>query len=133
MANSKNKKIIIGAAAVVIAAVIMFAAWYFTRPKTDDGQKNISVTVVYADKSDDKFEISTSQEYLRGALEEKNLVKGEESETGLFVTEVNGVKANSDNMEWWCITKSGEQVNTGVDSTPINDGDSFEITLTVGY
>ncbi len=133
MGNSKNKKIIIGAAALVVAAAVMFAAWYFTRPKTVDGQKDITVTVVYADKSDDKFEIITQQEYLRGALEEKNLVKGTESETGLFITEVNGVKANDENMEWWCITKSGEQVNTGVDSTPINDGDSFEITLTAGY
>ena len=133
MENSKNKKIIIGAAALVVAAAVMFAAWYFTRPKTADGQKDITVTVVYADKSDDKFEISTQQEYLRGALEEKNLVKGTESETGLFITEVNGVKANDENMEWWCIEKMGEQLNTGVDSTPINDGDSFEITLTAGY
>ena len=35
--------------------------------------------------------------------------------------------------EWWCFTKDGEDVMTGVDSTPVADGDHFEITLKTGY
>ncbi len=135
MAEKKmnGKKTLIAAVIVVIVAVLMFAGWYFTRQKPVEGQKDITVTVVYKDESSDKFEITTQAEFLRQALEEKDLVKGDESEYGLFITEVNGVKADADNQEWWCITKSGETVNTGVDTTPIADGDSFEITLTVGY
>ncbi len=135
MAEKKmnGKKTLIAAVIVVIVAVLMFAGWYFTRQKPVEGQKDITVTVVYKDESSDKFEITTQAEFLRQALEEKDLVKGDESEYGLFITEVNGVKVDADNQEWWCITKSGETVNTGVDTTPIADGDSFEITLTVGY
>lgn len=128
-----GKKTIIAAVILVVIAVLMLAAWYFTRQKPVEGQKDITVTVVYKDDSSDKFEISTQAEYLRAALEEKDLVKGDESEYGLFITEVNGVAADTENQEWWCVTKSGEQVNTGIDTTPINDGDSFELTLTVGY
>lgn len=129
----KNKKGIIAVAAMVVAAVLLLGLWYFTRPETNKGAKNISVTVVYKDKSSDVFEINTDSEFLRGALEEKELVKGEEGKTGLFVKEVNGVKADDKAQEWWCFTKDGESVMTGVDQTPIADGDKFEITLTVGF
>lgn len=99
----------------------------------DAVEKNLSVTVVYGDETSEVFEFTSDQEFLRGALEEQSLVEGEESEYGLFVKTVKGVTANEDNQEWWCFTKNGEMLETGVDSTPIADGDHFEITLTVGY
>ena len=43
--------------------------------------------------------------------------------------EVDGVEADDSKSQWWCITKDGEQVNTGVDATPIEDGDHYELTL----
>ena len=52
---------------------------------------------------------------------------------GLYVTTVDGVTADDGNQEWWCFTLNGETINTGVDTTPIADGDHFEITLTTGY
>ena len=33
--------------------------------------------------------------------------------------------------QWWAISKSGEMATTGVDTTPIADGDHFELTLSV--
>ena len=67
------------------------------------------------------------------ALLSAGLIEGSESEYGLFVTKVDGIEADSANEEWWCLTKGGETVMTGVDSTPVADGDKFEFTLTVGY
>ncbi|MBQ9965086.1 MAG: DUF4430 domain-containing protein, partial [Clostridia bacterium] len=77
--------------------------------------------------------IDTNAEYLRAALEEKNLISGDESEFGLFVKVVDGRTADDAKQEWWCFTKGGETVMTGVDTTPIADGDTFEITLKTGY
>ena len=71
--------------------------------------------------------------FLRQALEEQKLVEGEESQYGLYVKTVNGVTADEAKEEWWCFTKDGEDVMTGVDSTPVADGDHFEITLKTGY
>ena len=59
--------------------------------------------------------------------------RSEESQYGLYVKTVNGVTADEAKEEWWCFTKDGEDVMTGVDSTPVADGDHFEITLKTGY
>ena len=131
--SAQNKKTLIVAAAVVVVVAVMLGCWFAFGPKGSAGQKDIAVTVVYADATSDTFDISTDAELLRQALEEQNLIAGDESEYGLMVTEVNGVAADSSKEEWWCFTKSGEMLMTGVDSTPVADGDQFEITLTVGY
>ena len=60
-------------------------------------------------------------------------MQGEESQYGLYVTTVNGLTADESQQQSWCFTKGGEDVMTGVDSTPIADGDHFEITLKTGY
>lgn len=131
--NKQTKKILLIAGVALALVAVMAAAWFALGPKGAAGQKNISVTVIYADASTDTFSISTHAEFLRGALEEQNLVAGDESEFGLFVKTVNGVTADEANQEWWCFTKGGEEVLTGVDTTPIADGDAFEITLKAGW
>lgn len=98
----------------------------------DGSPKQISVTVTAGEQTQD-FHYTTSAETLRAALEENGLIKGEESQYGLFVTEVNGIRADESKEEWWCFTQGGEQLLTGVDSTAIHDGDHFEITLKTGY
>lgn len=95
--------------------------------------KNITLQVVHRDESVKDFEIATDKENLRQALEDEGLIKGEESEFGLFVKTVDGETADDSKQEWWCLTKGGETWNNGVDSTEIADGDAFEFTLTTGY
>ena len=94
--------------------------------------KKIKLTIVYDDDAE-TFDISTDANNLRAALEQEGLIKGDESEFGLFVTSVNGITADADKQEWWCLTKSGEMWNYGVDDTEISDGDVFEFTLTESY
>lgn len=134
MENKKpmNKKLLAGVLALVIVVAALIGIYFATRPATSAADKTITATVV-ANGEEKAFTIHTDEEYLRGALESIDLIAGEESEYGLFVTTVNGITADDANQEWWCFTKGGESLNTGVDSTPIADGDAFEITLTVGY
>ena len=134
MENKKpmNKKLLAGVLALVLIVAALIGIYFATRPATSAADKTITATVV-ANGEEEAFTIHTDEEYLRGALESIDLIAGEESEYGLFVTTVNGITADDANQEWWCFTKGGESLNTGVDSTPIADGDAFEITLTVGY
>lgn len=134
MENKKpmNKKLLAGVLALVLVVAALIGVYFATRPATSAADKTITATVV-ANGEEEAFTIHTDKEYLRGALESIDLIAGEESEYGLFVTTVNGITADDANQEWWCFTKGGESLNTGVDSTPIADGDAFEITLTVGY
>ena len=134
MENKKpmNKKLLAGVLALVLVVAALIGIYFASRPATSAADKTITATVV-ANGEEEAFTIHTDEEYLRGALESIDLSAGEESEYGLFVTTVNGITADDANQEWWCFTKGGESLNTGVDSTPIADGDAFEITLTVGY
>ena len=122
---------------LALAAVVLFAALgtltYFNHPAANAGAKHITVAVVDGARNSTLFTIPTDALYLRPALEQQNLIAGEQTDFGLFVKTVNGITADDTKQQWWCFTKGGQSVMTGVDTTPIADGDAFEITLTTGY
>ncbi|MDR1130989.1 MAG: DUF4430 domain-containing protein [Oscillospiraceae bacterium] len=128
-----GKKGVVAIAALLLAAAALLAAYLLLRQKPAEGAKAIQLEVVLVDGSSETHALKTDALYLREVLEENGLVSGDESAFGLFVTTVDGVTADDGNQEWWCFTKDGEQLMTGVDDTPVADGDHFEATLTVGY
>ncbi len=130
----KEKKKVIIAIVALIAAVAVFAGVYFAfgRPETNAGSKTLTIEVIAPDYSK-THEIKTDVEFLGEALKEEGIIEGEESQYGLFITSVDSIKADDSKQQWWCITKGGADVMTGADSTPIADGDTFELTLKEGY
>ena len=131
--KSSNKKVIIGAAALVLVCVALLLVYKNFMPKGTEGAKTITVKVVHGDSSEKDYEYKTDEAYLGAVIQDNKLVEGEEGEFGLFMTSVDGEKADESKQQWWCLTKGGEQVNTSADQTPIEDGDIFELTLTEGY
>ena len=131
--KKSNKKIWLAVAAFVVAVGVVLGIYLVTGPAPQQGGKTITVQVVLLEGEPSDFTIQTDEEYLRGALESIDLIEGSESEYGLFVTTVNGVTVDDSKQQWWCFTQDGEMLMTGVDTTPIADGDHFEITLTEGY
>ena len=129
----KQTKIILGVVALVVAIAVLLGVYFATRPDTTQGAKALTIVVVHGDGSEKDFDIHTDAEYLAEALTENNIASGSDSDYGLFITTVDGETADDGEQQWWCITKGGEMLMTGVDSTPVADGDSFEITLTTGY
>lgn len=93
----------------------------------------VTVTVVHGDGSSKDFTVKTDKEMLGEALTDEKLVDGEEGPYGLFVKTVDGETADDAKQEWWCLTKGGESVETGVDSTPVEDGAAYELTLMTGW
>lgn len=131
--NTRNKKILLigGIALLVILAV--FLTLFLTGRGGTTGTKTITVDVVVADEVVETHKIKTDAEFLGQALLDNNIIEGTSNEFGMYITAVDGRAADDANQEWWCITKGGEMVMTGVDQTPIEDGDSYELTLTVGW
>ena len=125
----RNRKTLFAVAALAAAAALMLGLWYFTRPQTQAGAKTVAVEVVYGDASTKEFTYHTDAEYLGEVLLAEKLVEGEQGPYGLFITAVDGETAQDSLRQWWCITKEGERVDTGVDTTPIADGDRFELTM----
>lgn len=125
----RNRKAMFALAALAAAAALMLGIWYFTRPQVQAGEKTVVVEVVHSDETSKEFTCHTDAEYLGEVLLAEELAQGEQGAYGLFITTVDGETAQESLRQWWCVTKSGARVDTGVDSTPIADGDHFELTM----
>ena len=123
----RGKKAWLPAAALAVVALLLLGIWYVNRPQGQAGDKTITVEVVHADESSREFTYQTSEEFLGPVLIEEGLAQGEESTYGLFITTVDGESAQGN--QWWCVTRDGQMVETGVDATPVADGDHFELTM----
>ena len=128
-----NKKTGILAAVLVILCAAAGIFYTQHKPQTNMGEKEIDVIVTHADQTENTFTYQTDAEYLADVLLENGLAEGESGSYGLFITTVDGETADSSKQQWWCITKGGADVFTGAETTPIADGDKFEITLKTGY
>ncbi len=131
MNNRKKTLIMIVALVLLIAAAL--TAWLALKPQPSAGSKAISVTVEHFEGGNKVFNIKTDAEYLREALDQEQLVAGNETEYGLWVTTVDGETADDAKQEWWGYTVNGEFAEFGVDQQPVNDGDAYVFTLNVGY
>lgn len=99
----------------------------------DGDKKTVTVTVTHKDGSTKDFTYETTEEMLGPVLVSEKLIEGEDGQYGLFITTVDGYTADSGSQEWWCLTVDGESAMTGIDSTPIEEGKSYGLVLTVGY
>ena len=127
------KKTLIPAAALILAVAVFFGVWSATRPSAQQGAKALTVEVVHGDGGSNTFSFRTDAEYLGHALVEQQIVEDNQGPYGLYILTADGETADEADQEWWCITKGGESHMTGASETPIADGDTFELTLTVGY
>lgn len=119
--------------ALALALAMVFALCACGEKQTAADTKTVTVTVVHGDGSTKDFTVKTDKELLGEALTDEKLIEGENGPYGLFVKTVDGETVDDANQEWWCLTKGGESVETGVDSTPVEDGAAYEWTLMVGY
>lgn len=96
-------------------------------------QLTITLTVVDEAGESRDFVITTDAKTLGEALIEEGLIEGEEGPYGLYVKKVNGIEADYDkNQAYWSFEMDGKALMTGVDSTPISDGDKFSAVYTRG-
>lgn len=97
------------------------------------GEGNISFTftVVFADKTSKTYTVKTDKVTVGEALVDVGLISGTDSQYGLMVDTVAGVKLEWDKDKmYWAFYVNGGYANSGVDSTPIkaNETYSFEAT-----
>lgn len=103
---------------------------------SSESAKAVEITVYVTDDKGETAEyvITTEATTLRGALEQENLIQGDESEYGLYVKTVNGVTADYDtDGAYWAFYDGNDQyLMTSVDGTSIADKDVFKIIYTKG-
>ena len=84
-----------------------------------------SFTVIVADLEgkETTFEYTSDKATVGEALVEEGLIKGHDTEYGLYVDEVNGIALDWDkDGKYWAFYINGEYAQTGVDTTNVEDG-----------
>ncbi len=85
------------------------------------------------DGNETTFPITTDKTTVGEALLAEGLISGTDSEYGLMVDTVNGVKADWDaDQTYWAFYIDGEYAMTGVDQTDITPGSTYTFVLTTG-
>ena len=122
----KNKKTWLAVGAVVLAAALMVGAWFAFGPQATAGEKDIVISVKYADGKTERFEVSTDAEFLKEAAEEVLTLEGEPGPYGFTLYKVNGVEANfSKDSSYWAVYVDGEYGQYGLDMQPVEDGSEY--------
>ena len=95
-----------------------------------EGAITVRVSVTAEDKTV-LLTVKTDKTVLGDALMEYGLIAGEEGDYGLYVKTVNGILADYDtDGYYWGLYQNGEYMLTGVDTTPIADGEAYELVRT---
>lgn len=129
-----NKKLLIGLPVLVAIAILFGIVYANFSPKPVSGAKELSIEVVDDTAASQSYTVHTDAEYLRQALEETEglTIEGTESEYGLMVETVNGIRAdyNADGA-YWAFYLGDEYCNYGIDEQPVQDGESYKIVYTL--
>ena len=119
--------------ALALLSTCMVALYLKFRPQAVEGDKHITVTVVHKDSSEKEFTYDTDEEYLGTVLQQAGLIEGEEGPYGLMISTVDGELADWNvDQGYWALYVGEEYATTGIDTTPIHDGDSFSLVYTIG-
>ncbi len=129
----KGKKAWIVLIALIAVVLIFFFAYKAFGPKPVTGAKHITVTVQHLEGDKKTFEHDTDAEFLEQALNEMELVEGEQTQYGLWIKTVDGETADDAEQQWWGYDVNGEFAQYGVSEQPVADGDVFDFKLNVGY
>lgn len=95
-----------------------------------EGETHFMFEVIDAEDNVTYFNVSTDAATVGEALVDCGLIEGEDSEYGLYVKTVNGITADYDvDQTYWAFYVGGEYATTGVDSTEIEDGNTYSFKI----
>ena len=119
---------------LLVTLVLSFSLVGCASGAADADQKTITLEVVSdRDGANDSTDYQTTQTTLADFLKDEDLVVYEDSEYGMYIHEVNGIKDDETNQYWWGISVDGEMAATGADGINLADGSTYTLTLNQGY
>ena len=93
-----------------------------------EGAKSFPLTIVDKEGNAITITVNTDKETVGEALTELGIVEGTMGEYGLYMTHVNGIPAIwEEDGYYWSFYINDEYAMTGVDQTPIADGESYKL------
>lgn len=125
----KNRKMIVLIVALAVAIAVMLGIYLSTRPEAVEGQKTVTVTIVYEDGTEKSMEYTTDCENLAELLLEKELVTGYESEEyGFTIESVDGITLDwSVDGAYWALYEGEEYATTSAAGIMLTDGGVYKL------
>lgn len=95
-----------------------------------EGAHSFTLEITDADGKTITATIHTDAETVGEALSNLEIVRGEDSEFGLYIKTVNGITADYDvDQTYWAFYIDGEYAQTSVDMTAVNDGSVYKLAV----
>ena len=93
-----------------------------------EGSKSFELTIADKEGTEHHYLIHTDEEMVGFALIAHELIEGEEGPYGMYIKSVLGqvLDYDKDGM-YWSFYVNGEYALTGVDQTPITEGESYQL------
>lgn len=93
--------------------------------------KNTAVVEVKAGEKMVTFTLKTDKTTVGEALQDNNLIDGEQGEYGLYIKKVNGITADYDvDKSYWAFYENDEYAMSGVELTEIKEGVTYKLEYT---
>ena len=136
--NTKKKRkglLILGISILAVLIGLFVILFALFGPKTAEGSKNVTLSVVSENGDSTAYETKTDalvlQELMDELKDEGFTYGGAESEYGLMVDTINGVRADYTlDGAYWSFYVNDAYCNYGISEQPVNDGDAFSIVYT---
>ena len=125
----KNKKVVIAAVALVLVIALMADLYLTTRPKAEEGTKQVTIVIVHKDGTQKTLEYATDLPYLADLLLEKELATGSTSEEyGFTVESVDGVTADwVADSAYWALYEGDTYATTSASGIVLTDGGIYKL------
>lgn len=125
----KNKKLIIAVVALALVIAAMAGIYLGTRQESVEGQKNVTVVIVYEDGTEKKLEYTTTCEYLSELLLEKELVTGYASqEYGFTIESVDGIMLNwATDSAYWALYEGDAYATESAAGIVLTEGSVYRL------
>lgn len=125
----KNTKLILAIVALVALIGIFLGVYFATRPQPEDGVKNITIEIVYADGSVKTLTYETEAQYLSEILLEKELVTGYTSEEfGFTIESVDGIMLDwAKDGAYWALYEGDTYASTSAAGIVLTDGGVYRL------
>ena len=124
-----NKKLIAAVLALVLVMAALVGVYLATRPEAVEGQKNVTVVIVYGDGTEKKLEYTTTCEHLSDLLLEKELVTGYASqEYGFTIESVDGITLDwSTDGAYWALYEGDAYATESAAGIVLTDGGVYKL------
>lgn len=125
----KNKKLIVAIVALVVVIAVMAGVYVSTRPEAVEGEKNVTIVIVYEDGTEKKLEYATTCDSLADLLLEKELVTGYTSEEyGFTIESVDGIALDwSTDGAYWALYEGEEYATESAAGIMLTEGGIYKL------